>query len=151
MESRRRSAGLTALGGFFLFGAAMSGLAGASLLWPGGALEPIWRLNPEARVALGRMGPWAALLMLAVCVACGLAARGLSVRAPWGRRLAIGVLAVNFVGDGANVLLRGDLRTLIGLPIGAALIAYLASGRVRAEFETSPREREARRTDPPSA
>jgi hypothetical protein len=45
--------------------------------------------------------------------------------AEWGRRLAIGVLTVNLVGDSLNALLRHDLRTLIGLPVGGLMILYL--------------------------
>jgi hypothetical protein len=43
-------------------------------------------------------------------------------------------VAVNLVGDTTNALVRGDLRTLVGLPIGGALIAYLLSAGVRSEF-----------------
>jgi hypothetical protein len=63
--------------------------------------------------------------MLAVFVACILAAVGLIRRIWWGHRLAVGILAVNIVGDTANAFLRDDLRTLIGVPVGAALIFYL--------------------------
>jgi hypothetical protein len=41
---------------------------------------------------------------------------------------------VNLIGDAGNAAVRGDLRTLIGLPIGGALIAYLLSPRVRRQF-----------------
>jgi hypothetical protein len=81
------------------------------------------------------MGPWSAGLMLAVSVACALSGRGLWIRAPWGHRMALGVLGVNLIGDAASALLRGDPRTLIGLPIGGGLIAYLLSARVRDQFE----------------
>ena len=64
-------------------------------------------------------------LMAVVGAACGLAAFGLARNAEWGRRLAIGVLAVNLVGDSLNALLRHDPRTLIGLPIGGLMILYL--------------------------
>jgi hypothetical protein len=127
----RRPWGLTALSGFFVFGAAMSGLTCFLLLFPGSALDPIWRLNPQARDAFQSMGVWAVVLMAAVCAACALAARGLWIRAPWGRRLAVGILTVNLMGDLGNALVRGDLRTLIGLPIAGALIAYLLSPRAR--------------------
>ena len=33
---------------------------------------------------------------------------------------------MHLVGDSLNAILRHDLRTLIGLPIGGALIAYFA-------------------------
>ncbi len=133
--------GLKALSGFFVFGATMSGLTCVLLLFPGTGLDPVWRLNPEARVAFVSMGLWAVLLMAAVCAACALSARGLWVLAPWGRRLALGILAVNLAGDLGNAFLRGDLRTLIGLPIGGALIGYLLSPRVRKLFPASARLR----------
>ena len=46
----------------------------------------------------------------------------------WGRRLAIGTLAANLIGDCVSALVRHDPRTLIGLPIGGAMIAYLWKG-----------------------
>ncbi|HEY2293970.1 MAG TPA: hypothetical protein VGM86_24985 [Thermoanaerobaculia bacterium] len=125
MSPRNRPFGLTALSGFFVFGAAMSGLTCVLLLFPGSALEAVWRLNPQAREGLRRMGPWAIILMAAVCAACALAARGLWMRAPWGRWLALGILTVNLIGDLGSAVVRGDPRTLIGLPIGGALIVYL--------------------------
>lgn len=81
------------------------------------------------------MGRWAIALMVAVSVACGLATVGLWTRARWGHRLAVALLAVNLLGDIANVILRGDLRTLVGIPIASGLIAYLLSSGVRAEFD----------------
>jgi hypothetical protein len=69
-----------------------------------------------------------------VCIACGLSAFGLMKRLLWGLYLALGVLAVNLVGDAANAILRDDPRTLVGLPVGALLIAYLLRPRIRAWF-----------------
>jgi len=125
---------------FFTFGAAMSLLAALALLLPGSVLQNVWRLNPEAQVGLAALGSWAVVLMLVVSVACGLSAVGLWRGATWGRVAALTVLAVNLFGDAGNALVRGDLRTLIGVPIGAALIAYLLlNRRVRAYFAPRPR------------
>jgi hypothetical protein len=135
LSSQRRPFGLTALSGFFVFGAAMSGLTCFLLLFPGTGLDRVWRLNPQAQEGLRGMGGWAVLLMAAVCVACALAARGLWLRAGWGRRLALGILTVNLIGDLAGALVRDDPRTLIGLPVGGALIAYLLSARVRKQLQ----------------
>ena len=46
--------GLTAMAGFLLFGATMEALAGITLLFPSGFLDPIWRLNPAAGEQLRR-------------------------------------------------------------------------------------------------
>ena len=114
---------------FFGAGALISFVMMLALAFPGGLLEPIWRLRPEARVEFQKIGSWSVALMAVVGVACGFSAIGLAKNAEWGRRLAIGVLTVNLVGDSLNALLRHDLRTLIGLPIGGLMIWYLLKKR----------------------
>src|SRR2546425_6993073 len=135
----RRPVGLTLLTAFFVFGALMAFLAFLVLLLTGGFLEPIWWLNPEAYRALTELGAWGMLLMAAVAIACALAAIGLWIQAQWGRRLAIGILAINLLGDVMNTVTHGDLRTLIGIPIGGAMIFYLLRARTRAQFEVRSR------------
>jgi hypothetical protein len=110
---------------FFGTGALICLVTMIALAFPGGFLEPIWRLKPEARVEFQQIGIWSVALMAVVGAACGLAAVGLAKNAEWGRRLAIGVLSANLVGDSLNALLRHDPRTLIGLPIGGSMIWYL--------------------------
>jgi hypothetical protein len=131
---RTRSLGLDAMAGFFAFGACASGLSAVTLLRPGGALDAVWRVNPDGHAALQRAGGWAVLLMLVVCGACAATARGLWARRPWGRALAITMLGVNLLGDLVNAVVLGDQRTLIGLPIAALLIASLLAPRTRALF-----------------
>ncbi len=128
---RRPPAGIAALSVFFAFGAAMSGLTAILLVFPGSPLDAIWNLNPVARDELARIGVWAVALMLLVCIACACAAIGLWKGAVWGRRLAIGILVANLVGDVTNAIVRSDPRTLIGIPIAGAMIAYLLSRRAR--------------------
>lgn len=111
---------------FFAFGATMCGLTIALLLFPGSVFDSLWRLNPEAHSAFQSFGGWAILLMLGVGLGCALAAIGLWNGARWGVRLAVLILSVNILGDLINVLLRHDYRALIGLPVGGAMIFYLA-------------------------
>ena len=111
---------------FFAFGACMCALTIWLLLFPGGALDSLWRLNPEAHAAFQRIGGLLILLMVIVGVACALAAIGLARNAKWGRWLGILILAVNLLGDLTNAFMRDDLRTLIGVPIAGAMIFYLA-------------------------
>ena len=110
---------------FFGAGALICLVTMFALAFPGGVLEPIWRLKPEARLEFQELGRWSIALMAVVGAACGLAAIGLARNAEWGRRLAIGILVVNLIGDSFNAFLRHDPRTLIGLPIGGLMIWYL--------------------------
>jgi hypothetical protein len=125
VSQNRRLVGTTLLVIFFAAGALICLVTMLALAFPGGFLEPIWRMKPEARVEFQRIGSTSIALMAVVGAACGLAAVGLAKNAEWGRRLAIGVLAVNLVGDSLNALLRHDVKTLIGLPIGGLMILFL--------------------------
>jgi hypothetical protein len=125
VNSQHRPVGITLLIIFFGAGALICLVVMLALAFPGGFLEPIWRLKPEARIEFQQIGNWSVALMALVGAACGLAAIGLAKGAEWGRRLAIGILTVNLIGDTLNALLRHDPRTLIGLPIGGLMILYL--------------------------
>jgi hypothetical protein len=136
-NSVRPPIGIILLVIFFATGAVICTLVMLALAFPGGMLEPIWRLRPEARTEFGEFGNWSIALMAIVGAACGLAAFGLARRAEWGRRLGVGVLTVNLIGDMFNAVFRHDLRTLIGLPIGGLMIWYLISeGRASALRKT---------------
>lgn len=122
---RRHPIGIILLVIFFTAGALICCIVMLALAFPGSFLESIWRLRPDARLELEQFGDWSIALMAAVGAACGVAAFGLARGAEWGRQLAIGVLTVNLVGDTFNAIFRRDLRTLLGLPIGALMIWYL--------------------------
>ncbi len=108
-----------------------------ALSFPGSFLDAVWRLNPEALVGFKSIGHWSRLLMAAVALACFLAATGLMRLAPWGRRVAIGILVLNLLGDTLAAAIRNDPRTLIGIPIGGAMIFYLFTARVRRVFDSN--------------
>ena len=115
---------------FFAFGATACAITIAALIFPGGWIELVWRLNPEARIGFQRMGAALSVLLMTVVGMAGAGvAFGLAKCRPWGRQLAIGIVTVNLLGDSLNALVRHDWRTLIGLPIGGAMIAYLLKGR----------------------
>ena len=105
-------------------GASISGkFSGIDLAVETGSACPFLEIGRGASIAV----------MAVVGVACGSAAIGLGRDAEWGRRLAIGILSANLVGDSVNALLRHDPKTLIGLPIGGLMIWYLVKKRVSAE------------------
>ena len=103
----------------------MCALTTGLLLFPGTALDSLWRFNPDAHLAFQSFGNWSIVLMLTVGTACLFTAIGLWRGTRWGTRLAVIILAVNMIGDLTNALFRHDYRALIGLPVGAAMIFYL--------------------------
>ena len=131
MTVQRTPAGIKLLSAFFGFGAMICLRTIVMLLFPGSALDSLWKLNPDAHAAFQSLGKLSILLMLIIGAACALASIGLTKPARWGIPLALGILIVNLIGDSLNALLRHDWRTLIGLPMGGAMIAYLLSVRRR--------------------
>ena len=129
MNQQSLSVGRILLVIFFTAGALVCLLVVLTLAFPGGPLDSIWRLKPEAQTQFQQIGGASIVLMTLVGAACGLAGIGLARNAQWGRRLAIGVLTVNLIGDSFNAWLRHDPKTLIGLPIGGLMIWYLLSKR----------------------
>jgi len=127
-----RPRGVTALSVFFALGIIPSTATALALASPGAWSVAMWRVKPEAPVQFARLGPLAIPLMVGVALACAGAAVGLWRRERWGWRLAVTVLGLNLVGDAFNAVVRGDWRTLIGLPIGGAMLAYLFTEPVRA-------------------
>jgi hypothetical protein len=126
--SQRWPAGTKVLVVFFAFGATACAVTVAALLTPGGKLDIVWRLNAEAHLGFQKIGTaFSVLLMFVVGTACAWAAVGLARQTEWRRRLAIGILAVNLIGDCVSALAH-DPQALIGLPIGGAMIAYLWRG-----------------------
>ena len=129
MNRVRRPVGIILLAMFFGAGALICLVTMLALAFPGGFLEPIWRLRPDARAEFQKLGSWSIALMATVGTACAVASLGLARQAEWGRRLAIGILTVNLLDDTLNAFLCDDLRTLIGLPVGGLMIWYLMRKR----------------------
>ena len=104
----------------------MCTLAIVLLIFPGSPLDSLWTLNPDARVAFQSLGKAAIWLMFVVGAGCTFAAIGLWRRSVWGIRIALVIVSLNIFGDLLNAVLRHDYRALIGLPVGGAMIFYLA-------------------------
>ena len=70
VSAGERLRGVTLLTIFFLFGALMAGVTALLLLFPGTAMDALWRLNPQAREGFVAMRKAAVLMMLIVFAAC---------------------------------------------------------------------------------
>src|SRR5437868_14680458 len=111
ISQERALLGIKLISAFFALGAAICLVTIIALLFPGGALEPIWRLNPDAQAAFQKIGRLSILLMFVVGSASGLTAFGLAKRTQWGHRFALGILSFSLSGALFNALVRYDLRT----------------------------------------
>jgi hypothetical protein len=133
-EIRQRPVGIVLLGLFFCFGTLMSGLAAVSLLWPGTALDAMWRINPRAYAGFETLGVAGPLLLLVVSAFCLAAAIGFIAGRIWGYRLGIGMFVVNLVADVVNAASGREPRAWIGVPIVALLLVYLLRPATRKHF-----------------
>jgi uncharacterized membrane protein len=106
------------------------------LIFPGSRLDSLWALNPDARIAFQFLGKAAIWLMFVVGAACAFAAIGLWRNSLWGIRIALVILSLNIFGDLWNAVVHHDYRALIGIPIGGAMIFYLA--RYKTADSSSP-------------
>jgi len=131
---KRRPFGIIALIVLFAVGTFASFIAAVSLMFRGSFLEPIWRLNAQARAGFDRLGSWAIVLMTIVCAACLLSAMGLWWRRRWGYWLAVFMLLMNFVGDLVNVVSGSEPRAVIGIPIVLVILGFLLRSRTRNYF-----------------
>lgn len=131
MSDERRPPGITALSMFFVFGAIVTGVMAALVLFPGDVETPATQSASPIMITIGL------LLMIAACVACIAAAIGLWRCALWGMWTALVILCANILSDITDLITTHDWRTLIGLPLSGLLIWYLWSKKPM--FEESAR------------
>lgn len=129
-----KARGFTAIGIFLFFGAVMVGLAAITLLWRGTRLDRLWVLNPTAHERLAPLGSTVGILFLVLGAALTMAGIGWFRHRLWGWRLAVVIIATQFVGDVGNCV-RGDfLGGGAGVVIAASLLLLLLQRKTRATF-----------------
>src|SRR5271170_3116394 len=126
--------GMTALGIFLLFGAAMAFLAGATLAWPGSVLDRMWKLNPRAYSELAPHGKAVGILFLVLGATLAIACVCWFKRNLLGWRLAALVMAIQVLSDVVNGFRGQVVAGGIGALISGALLFYLLRPEVRAAF-----------------
>lgn len=125
----------TAVGVFLFFGAAMASLAGTTLIWRGTLLDRIWVLNPIAHNQLSPLGRSIGISFLMLGAIMALAGVGWFRRRLWAWRLAVGIVAIQVLGDLVNCL-RGDyLRGGVGFAIAGALLLCLFRSNIQVRSE----------------
>lgn len=132
--SKERRPGFVLIGAFLLFGATAALLAGTSLAWQGTPLDKIWVLNMKAQRQLAPIGKQAGIGFLILGTFMALAGVGWFRRRPWAWKLAIGIFAVQLLGDLVNFLKGEFVGGLIGCVIAGTLLAYLLRSEIHACF-----------------
>jgi hypothetical protein len=130
----RTPRGIWAVGIFLCFATVAATFAGFTLLWPGTALDRLWSLNPRAYRDLAPFGSKAGIPFLLLAGVLAFAAFGWSQRRRWGWRLTVGVIAVQLLGDCANLFLGRFVQGGIGVVIAGALLFYLFRRDVKGCF-----------------
>lgn len=133
------SRGVTAIGIFLLFGAAMALLAGITLVRPGTTLDCVWALNPRAYSQLAPIGKTVGVLFLLLSGALAVAGMGWLRRKKWGWALAVIIISTQVLGDLVNALRGQVLQGFIGVLLAGALLLYMTRPCVRAVFATKPK------------
>jgi hypothetical protein len=129
-----KTPGFTAIGIFLFFGAIMASLAATTLLWRGTALDRLWLLNAAAYKQLAPLGRTVGILFLLLGAALTTAGFGWFRRRLWGWRLAVVIIATQFIGDVVNCV-RGDLlRGGTGFLIAGALLLFLFQPKIKSKF-----------------
>src|SRR5258705_6935368 len=96
--------GIIAVGIFLFFAAIMASLGGR-MLWRGTPLDRLWLINPRAYRELAPHGKAVGIPFLLLGIGLVVAGTGWFKRRLWGWRLAVGIIAVQVLGD----LVRGGI------------------------------------------
>jgi hypothetical protein len=127
--------GFSAMGFFLFFGAAMASLAGTTLIWRGTFLDGVWRMNASAYRQLSPYGRTTGILFYALGLMLASAGAGWFLRRFWGWAMAVGIIAVQALGDVANVFLGQFVRGAVGATIAGFVLIFLLRPRMRRVFE----------------
>lgn len=122
------------LGVFFVFATLMCALAAWSLLDPDGPAAAIWILKVEQYRTMLAMGPIAGFGFLFLAAIMGLTSVGCFAATRWGWRLAVALIGLNALADGARALTGELVEGLSGLVIAGGLLWVLLQPRIRQLF-----------------
>lgn len=105
-----------------------------TLVWPGTTLDHLWTLNPRAYKELAPHTKAVGIPFLLLGVILAAAGMGWFKRRLWGWQLAVGIIAVQVLGDLVNAFMGDLVRGGVGFVIAGALLVYLLRPEVRAAF-----------------
>jgi hypothetical protein len=123
------------MGIFLLVAAIVASLAGTTLLWRGTILKRIWVLNPRAYHELVPLGKSAGVSFILLGITLAITGTGWFKRRFWAWRAAVAIIAIQVLGDFANIFLGRIVEGAIGAIIAGVLLFYLLRAPVRSAFE----------------
>ena len=122
------------VGAFFALAAALLTTAAVTILFPGGPLDAIWVVKPDAFETLRQFPTLTCSGLVLLAAAFALTSLGCLRRRRWGWVLATAFVAINVVSAVAGIFMEPSLENAIGPAIGVAILIWLASSPVRKNF-----------------
>lgn len=123
------------LGVFFAFATVMTGLSAITLLAPGGPLDAMWRIKPDAYAELRAFAPVSGIGFAVLCAMMAAACFGAVTRRRWGWMLGAALIVANALGDLGRALTGAWVEGLIGVAITGVLLWWLWRPATRAMFD----------------
>ena len=132
----RRPICISAVAGLLLLATVIAAVVGTSLLVPGTVLDRMWELNKLAYSVFQSFGRASGLLFLLLSLCTAYAAVGLLKGDCKARWLAVGLFAVNGLGDVVNLVRPANrLGGAVGILIAATALFYLSRPSAAAFFD----------------
>jgi hypothetical protein len=122
------------VGAFFALAAALVAIVAVTLLFPGGPLDTIWALKPDALGTLRRLPNLTGAGFVLLAAAFALTSLGCFRRKRWGWVLATAFVAINVASAVAGIFMEPSLENATGPAIGASILLWLVSPPVRKKF-----------------
>ena len=109
-------------------------VTGLSLLVPGGPLDAIWRVAESKHSLLLPYGGLVGAAFLLLAIIAVVASVGCYRRRRWGWAIAVAALAVNGIGDAAQIFAGRPVEGIFGVAIAAVILFWLTRKTVRDQF-----------------
>ncbi len=122
------------MGFFFAIATVIALVTGFSLLWPGSALDAMWRIKPEEHQQLLRAGLPAAVGFVGLAAIMAIASRGACLRRRWAWWLAMTIFIINGIGDAVRGMFGAPAEGVIGVAVVAVILLWLTRPLVRGLF-----------------
>lgn len=122
------------MGLFFAIGTAITLATGFSLLWPGSALDAMWRIKPEEHQQLLRAGLPAAVGFVGLAAIMAITSVGAFLRRRWAWWLAMIIFIINGIGDVVRGIFGAPAEGVIGVAVVAIVLWWLTRPPVRGLF-----------------